>query len=104
MNANTAFIDASQIYGSNANRARNLRQLSMGRMKSNSQLTGFLPATQQVDSSQVRSVGQFIAGDDRINENPALTAIHNGKELAKAKTFEGQHVTCLQSASNIQFS
>ena len=80
MNANTAFIDGSQIYGSNANRAGSLRQFSAGRMKSNTQLTGFLPATQQVDSTQVQMVGQFIAGDDRINENPALTALHNGKK------------------------
>jgi len=54
-----------------------LRTFVGGRLKSNTQLTGFLPATSQVDSTQINAVGQFIAGDDRINENPALTVLHN---------------------------
>lgn len=76
MNMNTAYIDASQVYGSDAARTRQIRQLSGGILKTNAQLNGFLPTTAAVNPS-LTSIGTFIAGDDRINENPALASLHN---------------------------
>jgi len=70
------FIDGSQIYGSSTTRSQQIRQLSAGRMKTSNSLTGFLPETSSVAPSMT-SIGTFIAGDDRIGENPTLTVLHN---------------------------
>jgi hypothetical protein len=63
VNSSTAWLDASMIYGSDATTAANLR-LADGHLKTSA--GGNLPI---VD-------GMFMAGDIRVAENPALTALH----------------------------
>ncbi len=60
----TAWIDGSQVYGSDETTANGLRELSGGRMLIDQ--AGLLPT----DTS-----GQFLAGDIRANENPELSAM-----------------------------
>ena len=76
MNANTAFIDASQVYGSNVPRAMELRMLDgTGRLKTSAgdllpyNLNGF-PNGPSTDPNF------FLAGDVRSNEQVGLTAMH----------------------------
>ncbi len=76
MNSDTAFIDASQVYGSDAARAQELRTLDgTGRLKTSAgnllpyNLHGF-PNAPSPDPSF------FLAGDVRSNEQVGLTAIH----------------------------
>jgi hypothetical protein len=63
LNSVTGWLDASMVYGSNAQTAASLR-LSDGHLKSSA--GGNLPI---VD-------GAFVAGDERAAENPSLTALH----------------------------
>ena len=66
INQITSWIDASFVYGSDAARAGALRANDgSGRLRTSA---GDMPP---VDPS-----GQFVAGDERANENPALTALH----------------------------
>ncbi len=44
-------------------------------LRTNPNLRGFLPFA---TSLGIQSQGDFVAGDDRINENPALAVMHNG--------------------------
>lgn len=62
VNTNTAWLDASMVYGSNAATAASLR-LPDGHMKTSD--GGNLPIVN----------GMFVAGDARAAENPALTAL-----------------------------
>lgn len=62
LNTNTAWLDASMVYGSNAATAAALR-LPDGHMRTSDD--GYLP----IES------GMFVAGDPRAAENPALTAL-----------------------------
>lgn len=63
VNTNTAWLDASMVYGSNAATAASLR-LPDGHMKTS-------------DGNNLPIVdGMFVAGDIRVAENPALTALH----------------------------
>ncbi|MFO0976044.1 MAG: peroxidase family protein [Planctomycetaceae bacterium] len=64
VNEISAYLDASMIYGSDAETAASLRTFSGGRMKTSD--GNLLP----IDSS-----GMFMAGDIRANENPELTAL-----------------------------
>lgn len=64
VNEITAYLDASMIYGSDAETAASLRTFSGGRMKTSD--GNLLP---------VDETGMFIAGDIRVNENPELTAL-----------------------------
>ncbi|CAL8129544.1 unnamed protein product [Orchesella dallaii] len=73
-NANTAYLDLSQVYGSDLQRTRTLRSMNRGLLVTNPSLTGFLPTGAQV-GLQVQ--GTFVAGDDRINEMPGLAVMHN---------------------------
>lgn len=107
MSGNTAFIDAGQIYGSNPTRSNQLRTFSggeqkyiicpkflsyqkmcrnlhinkychinlIGMLRANTNLRGFLPTS---NSLGIQVQGDFVAGDDRINEMPALAVMHNG--------------------------
>ena len=75
MNADTAFIDASQVYGSDVARAMELRTLDgTGRLKTSAgnllpyNVNGF-PNAPSTDPSY------FLAGDVRANEQVGLTAI-----------------------------
>ena len=66
INQITGWIDASFVYGSDATQATALRA-NDGTGKLRSSAGDMLP----LDAS-----GQFVAGDERANENPALTALH----------------------------
>jgi len=64
-NSITAFLDGSNVYGSDAETAASLRDFSGGRLKESS---GNLPP--------VDGAGLYLAGDERANENPGLTSMH----------------------------
>ncbi|CAG0898209.1 unnamed protein product, partial [Cyprideis torosa] len=70
----TAFIDASNVYGSDEVVANALRTHVDGKLKSGSTPTGgeFLPA----NTLGGIITGQFMAGDVRVNEQPGLTVMH----------------------------
>ncbi|HYU31728.1 MAG TPA: peroxidase family protein [Thermoanaerobaculia bacterium] len=66
VNTITAYIDASQVYGSDEERALALRALDgTGRLKSSAGSLLLLDTT-----------GSFVAGDIRVNEQVGLTAMH----------------------------
>ena len=79
INAITAFIDASNVYGSDAGRTRALRANDgTGRLKTST--GGLLPfnldriENDNGSSRQVQAL--FLAGDIRANEQVGLTALH----------------------------
>uniref|UniRef100_A0A674P0J6 Eosinophil peroxidase-like n=1 Tax=Takifugu rubripes TaxID=31033 RepID=A0A674P0J6_TAKRU len=93
MNTLTAFIDVGQVYGADDVKARFLRDLTSdkGLLKVNPEHTDngreLLPfATMDANlcatrgritnDSSAREVPCFLAGDDRVNENIALTSLH----------------------------
>lgn len=78
VNQNTAFLDASQVYGENGCVARDLKGFG-GRM--NSTIHPFkgkelLPQSPSHPECKAPSGYCFIAGDGRASEQPALTVIH----------------------------
>ncbi|CAG0896777.1 unnamed protein product [Cyprideis torosa] len=70
----TAFIDASNVYGSSAVLANALRTHVDGKLKSGTTPSGgmFLPT----NTLSNLITGQFMAGDVRVNEQPGLTVMH----------------------------
>lgn len=75
----TAFIDGSQVYGSDATRAAALREFTGGRLRTSE--GGLLPFNtaglpNANDAHRVADSGLFLAGDARANENPELLALH----------------------------
>ncbi|TNM89623.1 hypothetical protein fugu_003857 [Takifugu bimaculatus] len=93
MNTLTAFIDVGQVYGADDVKARFLRDLTSdkGLLKVNPEHTDngreLLPFTTMdanlcatrgriTNDSNAREVPCFLAGDDRVNENIALTSLH----------------------------
>lgn len=74
----TGFIDGSQVYGSDSERARALRTLSGGQLKTSE--GNMLPFNTEGlansnDARQVADTEMFLAGDVRVNENPGLISI-----------------------------
>ena len=81
INTVTAFIDASQIYGSDSERAAWLRTFSGGMLKERQTNAGtMLPlndGTQANDNPLNLPAGTLVvAGDVRSNEQPGLTTLH----------------------------
>ncbi|NJL30063.1 MAG: hypothetical protein HC897_20300, partial [Thermoanaerobaculia bacterium] len=76
MNVITAFIDASNVYGSDPRRARELRTLDgSGRLKTSP--GDLLPFNVHgFDNAPDRDPTLFLAGDVRANEQVGLTAMH----------------------------
>jgi peroxidase len=88
INLNTSWIDGSVVYGSDTKRARWLRTLSRGKMKTssgdllpyntiNGEMTGAIdPTAPSMKNDNGGTTKTFVAGDVRAAENPVLTSIH----------------------------
>ncbi len=76
INVNTAYIDASQVYGSDDARALELRKLDgSGEMKTSE--GNLLPYNEHgFPNLPDTSAGYFLAGDVRSNEQVGLTVMH----------------------------
>ncbi|MYD72966.1 MAG: hypothetical protein F4Y11_01465, partial [Chloroflexi bacterium] len=75
----TAFIDASNVYGSSYARALSLRTNDgTGRLRTtgNGQFLPPNPSGLEIDDGGRRRTGLFLAGDIRVNEQVVLTAMH----------------------------
>jgi len=97
VNMQTAFLDGSHVYGVSVEENTKLRQGSGGLLRVQSRNTGdLLPASKQERPSDCLDFRPetkcFVAGDDRINQNPALMSMqtlmvreHNrvARELAR---------------------
>ncbi|XP_013793800.2 peroxinectin A-like, partial [Limulus polyphemus] len=82
INALTSFLDGSMIYGSLQNTSDALRTFVNGLLKSYTDSSGntLLPQSpnpsEDLCSDPSQDLYCFLAGDDRLNEQPGLTAIH----------------------------
>jgi len=65
-NAITAFLDGSQVYGSDQSTADSLRSFSGGMLRESG--NNELPVDPET--------GEYLAGDVRVNEQPGLTSMH----------------------------
>lgn len=84
LNAATAYIDASQIYGSDLDTANALRTFSGGKLKMTSVQGGLLHMEN----------GVFVSGDERVNEQVGLTTMHtlfNREHNRLAEQIAAQH-------------
>jgi len=74
----TSFLDASMVYGSSDDRARALRTLSDGKLRTSS--GNLLPLNTlglpNGDNGSAHPEQYYVAGDVRANEQPGLTAMH----------------------------
>ena len=77
----TAFVDGSNVYGSNEEHASVLRTYEDGLLAIN-KITNQPPTKEQLNLRPNRNLlrpetqKDFVAGDNRINEHPFLTAMH----------------------------
>ena len=80
MNQNTAFVDASQIYGNDRCDASDLREGIDGRLNTSlphaSRGKHLLPKTHDNHECKAKSGFCFKGGDARTSEQPALAAMH----------------------------
>ena len=78
VNSLTAFVDGSQIYGSDATRAAAVREFAGGRLKSSAgNLLPFNTAgLPNATIGLTPDAELYLAGDVRANENPQLLALH----------------------------
>ena len=90
INAITSFIDASMVYGSDEELARELRSFEGGLLREGENFPGNKPELPRVSNEENRREeegnyvgcpnfgerGCFLAGDFRVNEHLALTAMH----------------------------
>ena len=76
-NSLTSFIDGSNIYGSDVEKATKLRTLSGGTLKTHI-LGPLLPTRKQAgfEFDDERHAQDLVAGDSRAIEQPVLTAMH----------------------------
>ena len=75
----THFVDATNVYGPNEARSRELRSFIGGRLKTSEGVSQRSTLPQGQDSSCRNTdarVQCFAAGDGRVNENTALTSMH----------------------------
>ncbi|KAJ3090061.1 hypothetical protein HK102_004771 [Quaeritorhiza haematococci] len=72
-NMQTAYIDASHIYGANEEIAKLLRSFTMGMLRTTRD--GLLPVAPP-GVMDGRAPNLFLAGDPRANENPVLSSLH----------------------------
>jgi len=79
----TAWIDGSNVYGSDSERADWLRSFDDGKLKVTEHSTGDLlptaggdPNAPHMGMDDVLGASTFIAGDPRANENAALLSMH----------------------------
>ncbi len=87
-NLNTAWIDASMVYGSDSVRARWLRTMKSGKMKTSAgdylpynTVTGEKSATLDLTAPDMandngHTVVTFVAGDIRASEHPGILGLH----------------------------
>ena len=77
VNEITAFIDGSQVYGSDVARANELRLLNGKGMLKTSR-GGYLPYNDNAFANEpaANDASFFLAGDTRVNEQLGLTAMH----------------------------
>lgn len=80
LNQNTAYIDASMIYGNDICDAVNLREGVDGRLNSSRPILGrgkhLLPKTSKNHECKAASGFCFYGGDSRVSEQPGLAATH----------------------------
>ena len=80
LNQNTAFVDASHIYGQDICQADSLREFSGGRLNTTLPAHGrgkmMMPTTETNHECKAESGKCFVAGDIRASEQPALAAMH----------------------------
>ncbi|XP_071089127.1 myeloperoxidase-like [Haliotis cracherodii] len=74
LNQITAYIDASQVYGSSQGEQNKLRTFVDGQLKMKST---YLPSDSEPSCTTTNSNSYcFLAGDHRVNENPTLQSMH----------------------------
>ncbi len=82
INANSAFIDASQVYGSDILRARTMRTRVGGRLATSDNnlmpfnVLGLANQPQSQPGKIINPADFFLAGDVRANETTALMSLH----------------------------